>query len=143
VPVASDRRRRRAWSAEQKARIIAESYGTDETVSAVARRHGLTPQQLFGWRRAVLRRPNGEADGSGSAFAPVIVDTHISTSLQRLRELGWSECRLRSRFAGRDAPRRVPCPAQREVLVCVQRSTALTGLHVLRKLSCLTPPARC
>jgi transposase len=66
--------RRRAWSAEQKARIIAESYGTDETVSAVARRHGLTPQQLFGWRRAALR-PNGEADGSGSAFAPVIVDT--------------------------------------------------------------------
>src|SRR3977135_2654399 len=43
--------RRRAWSAEQKARIIAESYGTDETVSAVARRHGLTPQQLFGARR--------------------------------------------------------------------------------------------
>jgi transposase len=34
----------------------------------------LTPQQLFGWRRAALR-PNGEADGSGSAFAPVIVDT--------------------------------------------------------------------
>ena len=67
--------RRRAWSAEQKARIIAESYGTDETVSAVARRHGLTPQQLFGWRRAAPRRPNGETDGSGSAFAPVIVDT--------------------------------------------------------------------
>jgi hypothetical protein len=35
----------------------------------------LTPQQLFGWRRAELRRPNGEADGSGSAFAPVMVDT--------------------------------------------------------------------
>jgi transposase len=67
--------RRRAWSAEQKARIIAESYGTDETVSAVARRHGLTPQQLFGWRRAAPRRSNGGADGSGSAFAPVLVDT--------------------------------------------------------------------
>jgi transposase len=67
--------RRRAWSAEQKARIIAESYETGETVSAVARRHGLTPQQLFGWRRAAPRRPNGETDGSGSAFAPVIVDT--------------------------------------------------------------------
>jgi hypothetical protein len=40
--------RRRAWSAEQKARMIAESYQSDETVSAIARRYGLTPQQLQG-----------------------------------------------------------------------------------------------
>jgi transposase len=43
--------RRRAWTAEQKAQIIAESCEGSETVSAVARRHGLTPQQLFGRRR--------------------------------------------------------------------------------------------
>ena len=30
--------RRRAWTAEQKARIVAESYESGETVSAVARR---------------------------------------------------------------------------------------------------------
>src|SRR6266478_8591371 len=65
--------RRRAWTAEQKARIIAESYETGETVSAVARRHGLTPQQLFGWRRVALRRAKEGANESGSAFAPVIV----------------------------------------------------------------------
>lgn len=65
--------RRRAWSAEQKARIVAESYQSGETVSAVARRHGLTPQQLFGWRRAAQRRAEHGADESGSAFAPVIV----------------------------------------------------------------------
>jgi transposase len=64
--------RRRAWSAEQKARIVAESYGS-ETVSAVARRHGLTPQQLFGWRRAARPEGGGDTDESGSAFAPVIV----------------------------------------------------------------------
>jgi transposase len=56
--------RRRAWSAAQKAQIVAESYESGETVCAVARRHGLTPPQLFGWRRAAR----------GSAFAPVIVD---------------------------------------------------------------------
>ena len=39
--------RRRSWSAAEKAAIIAESYGAGETVCAVARRHGLTPQQLF------------------------------------------------------------------------------------------------
>jgi transposase len=65
--------RRRAWSAEQKARIIAESYQSGETVSAIARRHGLTPQQLFGWRRAAQRRAEHEIDEGRSAFAPVIV----------------------------------------------------------------------
>jgi transposase len=36
--------RRRTWTAEQKAGIVAESYVGGETVSVVARRHGLTPQ---------------------------------------------------------------------------------------------------
>ena len=72
--------RRRSWTAEQKAQILAESYESGEKVSAVARRHGLTPQQLFGWRRdarqqAVARRRMGDrADESSSTFAPVIVE---------------------------------------------------------------------
>ena len=70
--------RRRAWTAEQKARIVVESYESGETVSAVARRHGLTAQQLFGWRRVAQGRAQGRAQGGsdegGSAFAPVIVD---------------------------------------------------------------------
>jgi transposase len=32
--------RRRPWTAEQKAQILAESYESGEKVSAVARRHG-------------------------------------------------------------------------------------------------------
>jgi transposase len=43
--------RRRAWSAEEKARIVAETVTSGESVCAIARRHGLSPQQLFGWRR--------------------------------------------------------------------------------------------
>jgi transposase len=45
--------RRRAWSDEDKARVVAEIEASGDTVSAVARRHGLSPQQLFGWRRQV------------------------------------------------------------------------------------------
>lgn len=63
--------RRRAWSAEQKDRIVAESYTCGESVSVVARRHGLTPQQLFAWRRNA-RHPGGD-DAGGPAFTPVIV----------------------------------------------------------------------
>ena len=70
--------RRRAWTAEHKAEIIAESYEGGQSVSAVARRHGLTPQQLFGWRRAA--RQGGSCE-SGFAFAPVIVEGARSGSL--------------------------------------------------------------
>jgi transposase len=49
--------RRRNWSAEEKASIIAESYVEGETVSSVARRHSLTAQQLFTWRRLARQAP--------------------------------------------------------------------------------------
>lgn len=42
---------RRRRPSPVKARIVAESYASAETVSAVAKRHGLRPQQLFDWRR--------------------------------------------------------------------------------------------
>lgn len=40
--------RRRRWSADDKARIVVESLKPGANVSEVARRHGLSPQQLFG-----------------------------------------------------------------------------------------------
>jgi transposase len=64
--------RRRTWTAEQKAQIVAESYESGEPVSAVARRHVVTAQ--FGWRRAARRRATEEASTQGSAFAPVIME---------------------------------------------------------------------
>ncbi len=71
--------RRRTWTPAQKAEILAESYEVGEKVSAVARRHGLTPQQLFGWRREAQRRAkrraaNDERAAHGTAFAPVIIE---------------------------------------------------------------------
>ncbi len=43
--------RRRSFTAAEKAAIVDESYAGGDSVCGVARRHGLTPQQLFGWRR--------------------------------------------------------------------------------------------
>ena len=43
--------RRRTWSADEKAAIVAESRESGARVCQVARRHALTPQQLFAWRR--------------------------------------------------------------------------------------------
>src|SRR3954452_20320261 len=39
--------RRRTFPADEKAAIVAESYAPGRTVCGVARRHGLTPAQLF------------------------------------------------------------------------------------------------
>jgi transposase len=60
--------RRRTWSDEAKAQIVAESYAGVETVCAVARRYGLAPTQLFGWRRELRKMAPAEL-----AFAPVVV----------------------------------------------------------------------
>lgn len=46
---------RRQWSTEDKDRIVAESYSGADSVSRIARRYGLLPQQLFTWRREVSR----------------------------------------------------------------------------------------
>src|SRR3954467_14853108 len=49
--------RRRIFPADEKAAIVAESYAPRRTVCGVARRHGLTPAQLFTWRRPCLCLP--------------------------------------------------------------------------------------
>lgn len=73
--------RRRVWTPEEKARILAESYESGDKVSAVARRHELTPQQLFGWRRDAQRRAvgrQGAAVAGSATFAPVMVEAEAS-----------------------------------------------------------------
>jgi len=44
--------RGRRWSVEAKGQIVAESYAPGAVVSEVARRHDMSPQHLFGWRKA-------------------------------------------------------------------------------------------
>jgi transposase len=62
---------RRRWSADDKARMVEETLAPGAVVSEVARRHGLTPQQLFTWRRAA-RRPLQEA-ATAPLFIPAVV----------------------------------------------------------------------
>jgi transposase len=69
--------RRRSWSTVEKAAIVDESYGAGETVCSVARRHGLTPQQLFAWRR-LARRASAEAS---RLFVPAVIETTAAAPL--------------------------------------------------------------
>ena len=60
---------RRRWSADEKARILDEAMAPGAIVSEVARRHSMSPQHLFTWRRQAKR----EADDSPLGFTPVVV----------------------------------------------------------------------
>jgi transposase len=66
--------RRREWSPDQKATIIAESYRGEISVCDVARRYGLTPSQLFAWRRAARQQIASPAGPKESVFVPALVD---------------------------------------------------------------------
>lgn len=57
------------WSADEKARIVAQALAPGAVVSAVARRHGMSPQHLFTW----CRQAKHQAAERDLAFAPVIV----------------------------------------------------------------------
>ena len=62
--------RRRRWTDEEKAWIVAESLDPTTTVSAVARRYGLHASQLFTWRQRLATPAAHDAP----AFVPVVTE---------------------------------------------------------------------
>ncbi len=61
--------RRRQWSDQDKARIVAETAQPVPVVSAVARRWQISPQQVFDWRRQARRELE---PGDAPAFAAIL-----------------------------------------------------------------------
>jgi transposase len=70
--------RRRRWSAEDKARIIAETLVPGARVSEVARRWQVCSQQVFGWRRAARHdmriAPGPTARPLASEFVSIVTE---------------------------------------------------------------------
>ncbi len=81
--------RRRTWSDEDKAAIVAESDGPGTSISAVARRHGLSASQLFTWRR-LMRQAERHEDQRPLQFVPAVlsVGPQEPTSAELSPELG-------------------------------------------------------
>jgi transposase len=63
--------RRRKWSDDEKAQIVAETLEPGAVVTEVARRWQVCPQQVFGWRRE--RRRLGTAGPASTALPPAFV----------------------------------------------------------------------
>ena len=64
-----DTGRRRRWSAAEKLRIVEESFSGPRLASATARRHGISNQLLFAWRKAYREGRLGDIAG----FVPAVI----------------------------------------------------------------------
>jgi transposase len=64
--------RRRSWPDAVKERIVAESMAEGVVISDVARRNGISPQQLFGWRRQM--RVKAAVPPEAPSFVPAVAD---------------------------------------------------------------------
>jgi transposase len=73
VEVLTGTRRRRRWSAEEKARIVAESSARGVVARSVALRHGVHPNQLYAWRREFRVTEATAEAGFARGFVPVAV----------------------------------------------------------------------
>jgi transposase len=66
VEVITGERRRRRWTGEEKARIVAESFEEGTNISEVARRNGVARGLLTVWRRQVAAMA-----GKAPNFVPI------------------------------------------------------------------------
>ena len=69
---------RRRWSAAEKARILQEALAPGAVVSQVARRHGLSPQHLFTWRRQARRAQTAAPQAPPVTFVPAVIAPAVS-----------------------------------------------------------------
>jgi transposase len=82
VEVITESGRRRQFSADDKARFVEETLAPGAVVSEVARRHGLSPQQLFTWRRQMRQPVAIPVAPEPQTFVPAVV-TPTSTLPER------------------------------------------------------------
>src|SRR5689334_867222 len=61
--------RRRKWSDDEKARIVAETLEPGAVVAEVARRRQVCSQQIFTWRREMR-----SASSAPSGFVPILAE---------------------------------------------------------------------
>jgi transposase len=76
--------RKRIWSIERKREIVAESLSGGMPVSAVARKHDMSPGLLFTWRRQMLAGELDVAAPAPPSFARVdVVAAHRRIGVDR------------------------------------------------------------
>lgn len=83
IEVFSGIQRRRRYSVDQKLAVLAEAAQPGMTISYIARRHGISPSLVFGWRR---RMTEGGKEAV-RADDEVVAREQVRALEKRIREL--------------------------------------------------------
>jgi transposase len=83
VHVVTSTETRRRWSPAEKKAIVQESSEPGQSISAVARKHGIAPSQLFYWRRIM---ENGALTAVG-ANEDVVPASEVKALKAQIRQL--------------------------------------------------------
>ncbi|ADM08189.1 IS 426 transposase [Parvularcula bermudensis HTCC2503] len=83
IEVITGTARRRYWSADEKLSIVEETLQPGQTVSLVARRHGMAPNLVYRWRR-LMKEGGAVAVGSDQN---VVGEVAVKKLEARVREL--------------------------------------------------------
>ena len=75
--------RRRRWSAAEKMSMVRESLEPGVSVSLVARRHGINPNQLFHWRK-LYQEGSLASVAAGESVVPA---SELASAARKIREL--------------------------------------------------------
>src|SRR3954471_16820792 len=91
---------RRSWAAWEKRAIVDEAQRATGSISAVARRHGITPSLLFRWRRELRRQAPSAEPPPSRPFDPMAVPPppeplYSPPSRRGVIEVEWSGGRVR------------------------------------------------
>jgi transposase len=83
VEVITSVQRRRRWSAAEKVRLVEEALQPGMSVSYVARRAGISPSQLFAWKRRMLEGGHAAVE----ADEDVVGSSRLRDLERRVRDL--------------------------------------------------------
>jgi transposase len=83
IEVITSVQRRRRWSAEEKRAMVEEAEQPGSSISQVARKYGINPNQIFNWRR--LMREG--ALSAVRADEEVVAASEVKQLRARIREL--------------------------------------------------------
>jgi transposase len=91
---------RQSWAAWEKRAIVGEAQRTTGSISAVARRHGITPSLLFRWRRELLQQVPSAERPPAPAFVPLALPApaeppHSPPASGGVVEVEWAGGRVR------------------------------------------------
>src|SRR3954468_5354096 len=109
---------RRSWAVWEKRAIVDEAQRATSSISAVARRHGITPSLLFRWRRELRQQaPSAEPPPADPPPAPAFVPLALPSPAEPPHSPPASGGVVEVEWAGGRV--RIAGPVDRDTLVAV------------------------